>query len=361
MKAVYIDFVPEDNIGVRKKIDYQIQALKDLGVDVVHAHYENGFKIGHEQILHGKIKNKFKRKIFEVYLVYKLLRQDYTEIDFIYLRHVRLTPWFYWMIRHLSKKVKQFYIEIATYPYDGEVSKYSLLSISDSFFRDKISPYVNTIFSFGKSDGYIWGIPAIEMHNAIDLNEIKFYPKINSASGIVNFISVSKLARWHGYDRMIHSLAKLEPEIRKKIVFHVVGDGPEKEGLEKAVEQYGLQQIVKFYGSKQGKELDEIYKQADIAVASLGLYRIGLDEITPIKMSEYTAKGLPFVLASNDPRFIDADFVYKVKNSDEIFDLEDVVSWYNGNEFNSLKIRSYAEKHLDWSAQMKKVLSSFNS
>lgn len=43
LKAVYIDFIPEGNIGVRNKISYQIEALESLGVSVIHANYSNGF------------------------------------------------------------------------------------------------------------------------------------------------------------------------------------------------------------------------------------------------------------------------------------------------------------------------------
>lgn len=363
MKAIYFDFVPEGNIGVRNKIDCQIEALSGLGVHVVHANYDDGYNLGDKKLLNFSARNKLLRKLFEIVVVFRILRCKFSDVDFVYLRHVRLTPWFYLMIRGISKKVDKLYVEIATYPYDGEVSRFSPLSLSDNFFRKKINKFVDTVFCFGKSSGSIWGIPSIEMFNSIDPMKIDFYDKktYRSDGGVVNFLSVSKLSKWHGYDRFIESVAKSKPDVRERIVFHIVGDGAERFKLEELVEKYGLSSNVKFYGSKSGKELDEIYAISDVGVASLGLYRIGLDEITPLKMSEYAAKGLPFVLANKDPRFEGVDFVCRIANNEREFDLGKVVEWYDRSTFTADSIRGFAEKNLTWKDQMRKVIERFNA
>lgn len=363
MKAIYIDFVPEGSVGVRNKIDFQIEALRGLGIQVVHANYDDGYNFGDKKLLNFSARNKLLRKLFEIVVVFRILRCKFSDVDFVYLRHVRLTPWFYLMIRGISKKVDKLYLEIATYPYDGEVSRFSILSLSDNFFRKRISDFVDTVFCFGNSTGEVWGIPAVEMFNSIDPEKISFHDRQRSKSDgdVVNFVSVSKLSRWHGYDRFIEAVAKAAPDVKRRIVFHIVGDGEEKRKLEGLVEKYGLISNVKFYGIKQGEELDKIYAASDIGVASLGLYRIGLDRITPIKMSEYAAKGLPFVLANNDPRFEGVDFVYRVGNNDGVFDLEKVIEWYDRSTFTAVSIREFAENNLTWKEQMRKVVERFKS
>lgn len=363
MKSIYFDFVPEGNIGVRNKIICQIEALRELGVQVVHANYDDGYNLGSKKLLGVSTRNKILRKLLEIIIVLRILRCDFSGVDFVYLRHVRLTPWFYLMIRSVSKKVDKFYLEIATYPYDGEVSRFSILSLSDNFFRKRINKFVDAVFCFGKSGGEIWGIPAVEMFNSIDPAKISFHDRqrLKSDCREVNFVSVSKLSRWHGYDRFVEAVARATPDVRRRIVFHVVGDGAERLRLEKLVEEYNLRSNVKFYGSKQGEELDEIYANSDIGVASLGLYRIGLDEITPLKMSEYAAKGLPFLLANKDPRFDGVDFVYRVDNNDSVFDLGKVVEWYDRSTFTAVSIREFAENNLTWKEQMRKVVEVFTS
>ena len=57
---------------------------------------------------------------------------------------------------------------------------------------------------------------------------------------------------------------------------YLVGDGPEKEFYQKLVSLYHLQDYVKFYPTMTGKELDEVYDQADIALASFGFYKAGV-------------------------------------------------------------------------------------
>src|SRR5690554_3550012 len=362
MRAVYIDFNPEKNVGVRRKISYQIDALRNLGVDTVHAFYNNGYYFGEEKIFGLHSSSTIVRKVYEIKIVKEILSHDFSGFDFIYLRYVRLTPWFYWMLRVLSKKVSKVYVELATYPYDGEVKKYSPLTISDNFFRTKISSYVDAIFCFGITEGRVWGIPSVNMTNAINPADITFVnvEENNKEKQSIDLISVSSLASWHAYDRLIDSMNELPSDAKSKVKFHVVGDGPKKVELERLVQQYNLNSHVIFYGSLQGEKLDEVYAHADVGVASLGLYRIGLDEITPIKMSEYAAKGLPFILANKDPRFEQADFVYRVPNKAGSFDLEKMITWYQNLKATKASIRKFAEDNLTWETQMKKVVDHFN-
>ena len=79
--------------------------------------------------------------------------------------------------------------------------------------------------------------------------------------------------------------------------------------------------------------------------------------ITPIKPSEYTARGIPFILANNDPRVEEANFVFRVKNDESIINLVELYNWYFDNNFTSQEIRGYASKYLSWEIQINKIIN----
>jgi hypothetical protein len=49
-----------------------------------------------------------------------------------------------------------------------------------------------------------------------------------------------------------------------------------------------------FHGFVHGKELDRLFEQNHIAVGSLGIHRIGLNQLSILKAREYCARGIPF-------------------------------------------------------------------
>lgn len=359
MKAVYIDFVPESNIGVRNKITQQIASFNKKGVNVTHGFYDKGYyKIGGKNIIHES-RGRILRKINEVRIVNHLTKLDLSDFNFIYIRYTKLTPWQYYLIRNLNKKNKNIIIEVPTYPYDKEYNFLSLIRLSDLYFRRKLNKYVSHIFYFGEYTRRIWGIPATQLVNAIDIDSINFNSEIKDKpnKNIINFVAVSKLAFWHGYDRFIMSLSKCKEEVKNKILFHVVGDGPEKEKLEQMTKELNLEKHVIFYGSKNGDALDAIYEKMQIGVSSLGLFRIGLDECTPLKPSEYAAKGLPFIIANHDPRFNNANFVFNIPNEDSIIDLEKTLCWYENLQHSRFEIRQFAKEHLTWDQEVDKIIN----
>lgn len=363
MKILYLTFMPEKYIGVHKKINAQIKSLEKLIQNKVkECRLRNEILYFDEEEIGKyncgeKIYQKILRK-FQEYLILKKLQKKelYKELEYIYIRRFSATVWLINYLKFLKKLNKKIILEIATYPYDNETKKEHYFSKQDKIWRNEYYKYVDKVVTFS-DDREIWNIPCINIANGIDLEEVKLIKK--KAHEGVNFISVSQCHFWHGIDRFLYSLLQYRKNGGKEeIKFYIVGEGNETSKLKKIVEDnIELQDIVIFYGFKSGEELDEIYNNSDIALGSLGIHRLKLESVQPLKNREYCAKGLPFIIGFNDPNFKNKEYVYEVSYDDELVDIEKLIKWYKNLEISSEEIRKDAEE-FTWEIQMKKVLDN---
>lgn len=171
-------------------------------------------------------------------------------------------------------------------------------------------------------------------------------------------IAVGTLADWHGFDRVVRGIAtyrKLHPASAPVRLF-VVGEGSARGSWESLAAELGVTDWVKFYGSKTGVELDDLFDQAHVALASLGLYRKGLKMASDLKSREYSARGIPFVAAGEDIDFLPIpSFVHRVENTNTEVSIQKILNWYEELEATQISpehIRGYAFKHLDFGVKI---------
>ena len=120
-----------------------------------------------------------------------------------------------------------------------------------------------------------------------------------------------------------------------------------------------------FYGTKRGAELDEIYDKCNIAVASLGMSRIGYKTANSLKIREYLAKGLPIITACNIDLFEKHSFKYECKfsNDESSIDIKKIIDFFdntyltNNEQFIIDDIREYSEEYCDMSYAMNNVIN----
>lgn len=137
----------------------------------------------------------------------------------------------------------------------------------------------------------------------------------------LNLIAVAQLADWHGYDRMLYALAELKKQnLPCEVTFTVVGDGEALPHLKNLATALNLDNV-RFTGSLTGQALDNQFETAHIGVASLGLYRVGLNEAAVLKTREYLARGLPVLAVGSDPDFRTGSsekFRFKISNDGDV-------------------------------------------
>jgi hypothetical protein len=124
-------------------------------------------------------------------------------------------------------------------------------------------------------------------------------------------------------------------------------------------DELGIRNSVIFHGFKTGEDLDRLFDQCHIAVGSLGIYRKGLSQTSELKAREYCARGIPSVIACQDPDFPDEyPYVLHVPANDAPISIEQVLAFAQEictDPGHPAKMRSYARDHLDWAAKMQKL------
>lgn len=177
----------------------------------------------------------------------------------------------------------------------------------------------------------------------------------------LRLIAVAQVSKWHGYDRVINALAETNKlDLPYSISFTVVGDGDELPNLKTLVKQHKMEDQVFFTGMLIGEKLDSAFKDAHIGVASLGLYRIGLQDASVLKAREYVARGLSIISAGSDPDFNDATgFRFEIENNDSLDGLINLLaSFKNKNLASPDTARSYAQKKLSLESKLNNVINA---
>ena len=151
----------------------------------------------------------------------------------------------------------------------------------------------------------------------------------------------------------------------RKIVFQLVGDGPEKQLYKECIEKYGLEDRVILYGFKSGQELTDIYNTADIAVSSLGMHRIGLTSGQTLKSKEYGAKGLPVISEYDVTEYPKGNQYQLIVPMDESpLDMDKIIEMYDLIEASEpqkirARIRAKVQKQSDIKVVMRPVAEFF--
>jgi glycosyltransferase involved in cell wall biosynthesis len=111
--------------------------------------------------------------------------------------------------------------------------------------------------------------------------------------GKLNLLFVGRLVPYKCADILIEAVDKLDKLVQEKIQLVIVGDGSEKEKLEKRVQELSLGEIITFAGWVSQGETLEYYKKADIFCFP------SIREFGGAVVLEAMACGLPCIVANN--------------------------------------------------------------
>ena len=210
------------------------------------------------------------------------LKDELYDADYIYMRRPFVCNIF---LRKMFKKLKtinpniKIIMEIPTYPYDDEFAQIKLgwaLLIKDKFNRKRLKGLVDR-FAILTDEKEIWGMPTIKFKNGIDLDSIQKRIPIRFHNDDIHICAVSTLQSWHGYERFIQGLhTYYQRDGKRKIICHIVGEGPEKELYKHLINKYKLNDNFVFEGFKSGVELDHIYNICTLSLGSFCFFNIGL-------------------------------------------------------------------------------------
>ena len=290
-----------------------------------------------------------------------------SQVDVIYARYHGGDPIFARFAKKYGKKIITEHQTLET--IEMRITSKYLKWFSEIFFGPKILRSVTAIV------GVTAEICNYEVKRSG--NKIKFYlvngngidvssvPLRNAPSfdgKTLDLLCVAHVAKWHGLDRLIKGITNYNGET--EIKFHIIGEGTEIKKLKSLVSILKLEKYVIFHGFKTGKELDRFFDRCHIAVGSLGLHRISLRSSSILKVREYCARGIPFIIASTDLDFPD-DFPYmmRVPANDEPVNIKELIDFFDSikDENYIEEMRNYARNKLDWTAKMKPVIDKLLS
>lgn len=363
----------DDHYSIKKKIDGQVAAAARLGLDV----WQTAYDRQHTCLLHqgqqqpvkriwlgrmpGYIHTKAFLDLFDT--VRRSLRRQH--FDVVYMRHCPIGPGGIRMMRLIAKAGSQLVVEIPSFPLENEGKRNVLRRLYWAYSQHcwkRAAKYVTRFVVIGgPADSYL-GRPAMNIDNGVDVEAIPLRQHEPAADGKIHILALATMARWHGFDRLIQGAAQMPGELRSQLVVDMVGSDGDGSlpRWQQLVEDLGVGDVVRFHGYTTGKALDDIFAMADVGVCSLGLHRHGYQTASHLKLREYTARGLPFLYAGEDPSVPEnAPFCMRIPADDSPVPMEAAAAFarcMKGQEQIPAQMRQYAREHMSWEAPMKKAL-----
>lgn len=384
MKLFYLtalDDMDREKCGILGKITGQINSFKKSGIDVYfgHFHGQNTFIIENEKMekLFDAGTGNTRARLGEIYDKLFCFIKD-NDISTVYIRFTSLDNKAITFYKKMKKRSIKVIIEFYSHNLELEAKKTVVRNFKNGqivlatkglvsllinkYYFSKLRDCVDRIVTTTKI-GDLYGVPTINVINGIDTSSVNVRSKETNEYDF-NIVSVAMISPWHGYDRVIKGLYEYYKNGgEKNVLYTVIGDGEEKNNLEKLVDKLNLKKHVVFTGIKLNEELEYYYNLADIALEMLAGFRRTKGQISSIKMAEYFAKGIP-VLYASDIKLYKGEmekYCFWVNNSDDAVDIEQLIGFcdelYSKDDSVEDKMHAIAKKQFDWMTTMEELHS----
>jgi glycosyltransferase involved in cell wall biosynthesis len=366
MKAFFLTFHGfQEHNGISKKIFYQVDALRQCGVDTDLCYMdvdEDGRRkrmINHEVYEdYGKgLAGKIKKRTSYAGLVRYILDN---KINFVYIRYDHNSnPFLIGFLKKLRKHGVIIFLEIPTYPYDHEFTGWAMKRdlFVEKLFRRRLMKQIHRIVTFSNHDN-ILGISTVKISNGIDFDKIKMKEQVGNVMQTIHLIGVAEIHFWHGFDRVIRGLAEYyKKPYQTKVIFHIVGKG-DTALLKQLVRENHLEDYVIFHGAQSGTNLDTLFEKADMGIASLARHRSNITCIKTLKNREYAARGIPFIYSEIDEDFENMPYIMKAPADESPIDINEILKFRKSADFKPEDIRNSIIHELSWKNQIRKVIDS---
>lgn len=201
---------------------------------------------------------------------------------------------------------------------------------------------------------------AITITNGVDVEGVPPTGFVPFDGAVLRMAAVaSEFVAWQGLDRLLNGMLTYPGAVRLELV--LIGAVPEKlkELVVRSNRRPGM--AVHCPGPAYGPELDARLGSANLAIASLALFRKKMIQACPLKVREYMARGIPFIYGYEDPDLPeDGDFAMKVPADDQPVDMEAVIQFAmrTGQSPDlARRMRRYAGEQMDWKGKVQAMYS----
>jgi glycosyltransferase involved in cell wall biosynthesis len=381
MNLIYLAIEePTINSGVPGKIKNQVRCLRNEG------HYVKLVFIVYDYSLN----EPFYLEVNEEYWVLYLKTYHFTFIskmvnrhrlfgslssiirkeafDFLYIRYPHYIDYSFYRFSRVFKK--KLILESQTKEKDELLlSRNYLKATFEMIFKKKILKNLyacigvtDEITNYQKRYDKTGSVLFKTIGNGIDVSSRPLAKVSSYPERTINLLYVGNVFPHHGLDRLLRGMAAYNGCY--KISFKLIGNGSHLHHLKKLVRDFHIEESVDFVKPKYGKELDKYFDWAHFGIGALGIHRKGLSEASVLKLRDYAARGLPFVMSGNDPDLDNASEIqkclYRVALDDTplnmnhiIEHIQEIYSTYIDSF--SVDLRKFAEKKLDMNLKMKEL------
>ena len=359
---------------LKQKFDGQMQACVNLGYQVYHFGYDkrNVYFIDvnrDSKEIVGKVhfgKYKKYRNSFgflDLFLALKRISEQY-QFDYAYMRAKTVNWTAVNAVDAMRKKGCKLIVEIPSYNNNEKVlstTRKVIIKVSKKWSL-QLQDMTDLYTAIGPDcGGEISGKPAMNIDNGICVDTIPL--REHTQQEKIHLLALASMRSWHAYDRLLKGVAKYAGS--EDMVIDMVGgdnDGSLSEWKELA-NQLNIGERVIFHGPKFGDDLTDMFRIADVGIATLGLHRTGITVGSVLKTREYMARGLPFIYGYKDLSIPDDyPYTFQVPADEEPVDMNSVMKWIadirsEPSERVSEKMRKYAQEHMSWEAIFRSVFA----
>lgn len=205
-------------------------------------------------------------------------------------------------------------------------------------------------------------IPSITISNGIKVDRVKQRQGADFDGTELRIVLLSgSQAQWHGVDILLKSFEEVKNEC--KIICYIAGQiTKEQEDRARRI------QNVVVLPPQYGEDLDKLMDQCHLGIGTLGFETSFLTQACPLKVREYWARGIPFVIAYEDadliqntemqPYFLRVQIESGTIRLNEVIDFAKKV-YASGNV--SSRLRSLAKEQIDYTVKAQQYVSFLHS
>ncbi len=371
MRILFVaNYSPNDlALGISQKIKAQIETLRSMGNEVYYTAYDKmGIAIFDNNNNPVEIKDfpikikkifRFARMFFLVKTARKYASKN--NFDLAFVRWGGLGKDVIKMLRVLKKQCR--YVVMDTHGYfkgergSGIIGRY--ITGTTERNKTKVHGLIDLVLSETK-EKELFGAPSQTYDNGVNVSGTRKHSYIGDRE-VMNMISVANERIYHGYDRVIKSVA----EYKKKglpVKFHLVGViSPQTESM---VSKLGLSDDVIIYGKQCGTALDDIYDKCNIGVGPVGQHRVGGKMGTGLKTKEYFARGIPYFYSGSELMVPEGyPYILEIPSNESIIDLELVYTFCMDmkDKHVASDMREFAEKNFSWEKNFAKMFENLKN
>jgi hypothetical protein len=196
-------------------------------------------------------------------------------------------------------------------------------------------------------------VPSITIANGIDTSRCRVSQAGVYNGGTLHLLFLAGVAApWHGVDRLLKSI-KPHHDVKVWLAGNFL-----PADLELAKKLGAKAELT---GMLKGEALDAVFDKVHLAIASLAPQRVGISEMSALKVREYAARAVPFITAFNDPDLDESrnrNFWCRVASGEEAFELDEVIEFARKatQPESRQALRRFAEEQLDYAAKMRRLV-----